>query len=157
MTQLTRPLLLAALLLLVTPAIGQEASSFPGVEALMTAEEYQAAGIDKLSPVEREALNRWLVRYTAEDSQVLLNTDEEVQQAVVEQEVLTRISGNFRGWSGETRFKLENGQVWQQRRQGNYKYFGESNPEVRISKNFMGFYRLEMVESGKSVQVKRIK
>lgn len=146
-----------AAILMATSTIQAQESSFPGIEALMTPEEYEAAGMDTLSPEQRAALNRWLIRYTAEDSEVLRNTDEEVIQAVEEQEILSRVTGNFKGWSGETKFTLENGQVWQQRRRGNYRYVGESDPEVRITKNFMGFHRLEMVESGKSVQVKRLR
>ncbi len=135
----------------------QDSGSFPGIEALMTADEYEAAGIDKLSADERRALNQWLIRYTAEDSQVLLNTDEEVQEAVKEQSVTTTLDDSFKGWSGETLFRLENGQIWQQRRRGNYKYVGPANPEVEITKNFMGFYRMELLANGKSVQVKRVK
>ncbi len=155
---MNRPLTLicATLLLTASGSLMAQKSSFPGIEKLMTSEEYEAAGLDKLSTSEREALNQWLIRYTAEDSQVLLNTDEEVIQAVEEQEILARMDDGFKGWSGETVFRLDNGQVWQQRRRGNYKYNGPANPEVRITKNFMGFFRLELVESGKSVQVKRL-
>ncbi len=133
------------------------AQNFPGIDKLMTAQEYKAAGMGKLSDAEREALNQWLIRYTAEDSQVLLNTDETVQEAVKEQEVTSTLADGFDGWSGTTLFRLENDQVWQQRRRGHYKYIGPANPEVSITKNFMGFHRLEIIESGKSVQVKRIK
>lgn len=148
--------LFAGSLLAATALLAQE-SSFPGIEALMTPEEYQASGMDKLSPAERDALNRWLIRYTAQDSEVLRNTNEEVKEAAEEQEIVSRITGDFKGWSGDTRFTLENGQVWQQRRRGNYRHTGDPNPEVRISKNFMGFYRLEVVETGKTVQVKRLR
>ena len=132
-------------------------SSFPGIEALMTADEYKASGIDKLSPSETEALNKWLIRYTAEDSEVLRNTDEDVIEAAYEQETISTILPPFKGWNGKTRFKLENGQIWEQRRRGNFVYSGPDKPEVRITKNFMGFYRMEIVESGKSVQVQRVK
>lgn len=122
----------------------------------MTAKEYQAAGIAKLSAEEREALNRWLVRFTAEDSEVLRNTDAAVIEAAYEQDTLSSIEPPFKGWSGDTIFKLANGQVWQQRRRGNFAFPGGST-EVRITKNFMGFYRMEMTASGKSVQVVRLR
>ncbi len=147
---------LTVLALVAGSCLVQAQSSFPGIENLMTAEEYQASGIDGLSKEQRDALNRWLVRYTAEDSEVLRNTDEEVIEAAKETEVLSTISGAFKGWSGSTVFKLDNGQVWQQRRRGNYAHHGP-NPEIIITKNFMGFYRMELVDSGKSVQVQRIK
>ena len=150
--------LIAALcsLLLGTTTWAATGDSFPGIEALMTAEEYSAAGIGKLTTEERAALNRWLIRYTAEDSQVFLNSDEQVLEAVKEQEVLSSIVPPFKGWSGKTVFRLENGQVWEQRRRGNYVHTSGST-EVRITKNFMGFYRMELLESGKSVQVQRLK
>lgn len=149
--------LLCAILLLVRPLTGAaQDTTFPGIEALMTPQEFKAAGLDKLSPAEREALNGFLIRYTAEDSQVLLNTDEEVKKAVEEQEIVSVIQQPFSGWTGDTIFRLENGQVWQQRHGGNYPYRG-SHPQVRITKNFMGFYRMELVENGKAVGVKRLK
>ncbi len=147
--------LLCALLLVNAAALAQGASTFPGVKALMTPEEYRAAGLDKLTPAEREALNSFLIRYTAEESQVLLNSDEEVKKAVEEQEIVSVIQQPFKGWSGDTVFRLENGQVWQQRQRGNYPYRG-TNPEVRITKNFMGFYKMELIENGKAVAVKRL-
>lgn len=149
------PFLAVAAMLLAAGASPQDGKSFPGVESLMTAEEYKASGMDRLTPAQREALNQFLIRYTAEDSEVLRNTDEEVIKAVEEQEVLSSIKKPFKGWSGDTVFRLENGQVWQQRRRGNYKHMGDDT-RVRITKNFMGFHRMEMLESGKSVQVKRI-
>lgn len=145
------------LLVLSGPGLkAQEEASFPGVEALMTDQEYRSAGLARLTPAEREALNQWLVKYTAEDSQYLLNTDEEVKQAVQAREILAVIQPPFTGWSGKTVFVLDNGQVWQQRRRGNYFYTG-ATPEVRITTNAMGFFRMELVENGKTVQVKRLK
>ena len=138
-------------------AMAEEAAkTFPGIEKLMTPAEFKAAGLDKLSSTEREALNGFLIRYTAEDAPLLMTTDEEVLQAVQEQEIVSVIQQPFKGWSGDTIFRLENGQVWQQRRNGNYAYRG-TRPEVIISKNFMGFFRMELVENGKAVQVKRLK
>ena len=151
----SRPLY--AFALLASAALhAEERGSFPGIEKLMTPQEFQATELHKLTPAEREALDRFLVRYTAEDSQVLFNNDEEVKKAVDEQVITSIILPPFSGWSGDTVFRLQNGQVWQQRQGGNYPYRG-SNPEVRISKNFMGFYRMELTENGKAVAVKRLK
>jgi hypothetical protein len=67
----------------------------------------------------------------------------------------TRIVGQFVGWQNKTRFRLENGQVWQQRTTSKYRYKAE-NPEVRLSRNFLGFWEMEIVDTGRSVGVKRI-
>lgn len=148
--------LMPALWLLANTAWSAPADApFPGIKALMTPQEYRAAGLDKLTDAEREALDGFLIRYTAEDSQVLLKTNEEVKQAVQEQEIFSVILQPFKGWSGNTVFHLQNGQVWQQRAGGNYAYRGVS-PEVKIDRNFMGFYRMELVENGKAVLVKRL-
>ncbi len=146
-------LLLASLTLWSTlSAAGEE---FPGVKALMTETEFSAAGLDKLSPGEREALNQWLVRYTVGEAPILVETNEEVQQAAQEQEIISTLVLPFNGWSGSTRFRLENGQVWQQRRRGKYAHHGE-DLRVTVSKNFMGGYKMTLLANGKSVQVSRI-
>jgi hypothetical protein len=152
----TQILLLSALVFASSTLRAQDGASFPGIETLMSPQEYKAAGIDKLTPSQRDALNQWLIRYTAEDSQVLFSTDKEVRKAIEVQEITSVIQQPFKGWSGDTVFRLENGQVWQQRRRGNYRYMG-ARPEVKITKNIMGFFRMELVENGKSVQVKRLK
>ncbi len=47
--------------------------------------------------------------------------------------IRTRIVGEFRGWDGDTVFRLENGQVWRQRLPGQWSYRA-SDPEVELSK-----------------------
>lgn len=146
-------LLLACLALCpVLSAFGEE---FPGVEALMTEEEFNDAGLDKLSAEERKALDKWLIRYTVSEAPILVETNEEVQQAEKELEITSTLVLPFNGWSGNTRFRLENGQVWKQRRRGNYAHHGE-DLRVSISKNFMGYFKMTLVSNGKSVQVSRV-
>ena len=153
-TKLTATLLLATGLPLAS-LFAAGAETFPGVQTLMSAEEFEASGLDKLSPEEIKALNQWLVRYTAGDAQVLVDTVEEIKEVERTQEIFASVEGDFEGWTGNTVIRLDNGQVWKQRRRGNYFHKGDDN-RVRITKNFMGFYKLEMVSSGKSVQVERI-
>ncbi len=136
-------------------AAAAEESTFPGVQKLMSEQEFSASGLEKLSPEEIRALNQWLIRYTAGEAQVLITTDEEVIEADRNQEILSSIKEPFRGWSGSTVFRLENGQVWKQRRRGNYFHDG-SDTRVSITKTFMGFYKMTLVGSGKSVQVTRL-
>ena len=136
-------------------AYAAEESTFPGVQKLMSEQEFSASGLDKLSPAEIKALNQWLIRYTAGEAQVLISTDEEVKEADRNQEILSSIKQPFRGWSGNTVFRLENGQVWRQRRRGNY-FHDSSDTRVSISKNYMGFYKMTILDSGKAVQVERL-
>lgn len=133
------------------------AEDFPGLERLMTVEQFRRTGLQKLSDTELEALNEWLIEYTAGDAQILQDTSEAVREAEKNLEINSRITGDFNGWDGDTIFRLENGQIWQQRLSGRYPYRGPENPEIRISKNFLGFYKMTLLESGKTVGVKRLR
>lgn len=148
---LTTPLL-AALLLIPTLLNAQD--RFPGVKELMTEQELEASGVNDLSRRQIEALNTWLIRYTANEAPVLQAENEEVIE-VVNQGVTSRIVGEFNGWSGKTRFVLENGQVFEQRRRGRWKITLD-NPEVHIRQNIMGAYEMEIVSEGKSIGVRRL-
>lgn len=67
-----------------------------------------------------------------------------------------RIVGEFRGWDGNTAFRLDNGQIWKQRVGGKYRSRARTNPEVIVEKGRFGYY-LKLVETGRSVGVKRIR
>lgn len=151
-------LLIAVFSIAPTPSVFADSKSdFPGIRALMTAEEFFAAGLDALSEKELAALDAWLLRYTAGESKVLRTSSEDVKKAEKEIEIESRITGDFTGWRGKTTFTLENGQVWRQRKNEKYTYRGEDLPKVKISKNLLGFYKMELVDIGKSVGVTRVR
>jgi hypothetical protein len=143
--------------ILITLALGARAGDgkFPGIEKLMTPEEFRAAGLDQLDDAQLESLDAWLLRYTAGESAIIRQDKsiKEVQEAQEAFELVSRIEGDFSGWSGKTVFRLENGQVWRQRQSGRYVYVGPPNPEVRITKNWMGFYKLTLIEKDRGVGV----
>lgn len=130
--------------------------SFPGVEKLMSEQEFSAAGLDKLTPAEREALNDWLVRYTANEADFISANDPEVKEAKQNTTVSARLVNDFSGWAGKTYFYLDNGQIWQQRLGGTYHYNGEP-PEVVFKKNLLGFWYMTVVPTDRGIGVKRIK
>lgn len=140
--------------LLLLPSLLAAQERFPGIKSLMTDEELEASGVNDLSRQEIDALNTWLIRYTANEAPVLQVENEEVIE-VVQQGITSRIVGEFNGWSGKTRFVLENGQIFEQRRRGRWKTV-LNNPEVHISQNFMGAFELEVVSEGKSIGVRRL-
>lgn len=81
-----------------------------------------------------------------------------LEQEIVdgEQKALrARIVGEFTGWDGKTLFKLDNGQVWRQSTSGVYRY-KSSDPEVVIEKGLVG-YKLRLVETKRSISVRRVK
>jgi len=65
------------------------------------------------------------------------------------------ISGEFHGWDGETIFKLDNGQIWQQA-EYDYDYDYEYNPDVTIYST-SGGCKMKVEGDDKTILVKRIK
>lgn len=142
--------------LLLTPIAAAEAP--PDVRALMTPDEFNAAGLERLSPSELEALSRWLLGYTARQSTELRQNSKSVAEEIrkVEEEgVRTRIVGEFHGWDGDTLFQLENGQVWKQRLPGQWRYRAIA-PEVELRKNLMGYWMLRVLDADRAVGVTRV-
>ena len=148
------------------------ARDFPGVKELMQEQEFAAAGLNKLSAEELKALDAWLLRYTMDDVPELVREVPELKESVElraavapapkprpepePEKIVSKIKGEFKGWRGKTIFKLENGQIWKQRQSGRY-YQNMENPEISISKNLVGFYMMEIVETGKRIGVRRLR
>jgi hypothetical protein len=59
-----RWLVMAAALLIAVSSVGAQESKL-GVRNLMTAAEFKAAGLDKLSQAEAQALDEWLAKHSA--------------------------------------------------------------------------------------------
>ena len=70
-------------------------------------------------------------------------------------QITSRILGEFKGWSGHTKFQLENGQVWQQSSEG-LLIVRINNPTVTIKKSFFGTYNLNVEGVNSSIKVRRI-
>ncbi|MCR9258188.1 MAG: hypothetical protein NXH95_00560 [Pseudomonadaceae bacterium] len=135
--------------------------------------EFRAAGLHKLSTAELAALNRWLNKAPQEPKAAPRAAQAPATQAAPEvtefgQEQLevpvaaevpiairAHIKGEFRGWDGKSIFRLDNGQVWQQRVGSRYRGPKMTDPEVEITKGRFGYY-LKVLSSNRSVGVKRI-
>ena len=70
-------------------------------------------------------------------------------------QITTRILGEFKGWSGYTKFQLENGQIWQQSSEG-LLIVRINNPTVIIKKSFFGTYNLNVESVNSTIKVRRI-
>lgn len=67
-----------------------------------------------------------------------------------------RLVGDFKGWTGKTVFKLDNGQVWRQRSASTYRHKG-ADTRVKFEQNWMGGWEMEVLSTGKSVLVKKLR
>ena len=70
-------------------------------------------------------------------------------------QITSRILGEFKGWSGYTKFQLENGQIWQQSNEG-LLIVRINNPTVIIKKSFFGTNNLNEEGVNSTVKVRRI-
>lgn len=145
---------LLALMLLAGPVAARD-DKFPGVRKLMSEEQFEAAGLNNLTPEQLKRLDAWLLQYTAGEATVLRDQNAEVREVESAYNVEAQ-AAEFRGWSGDTVFRLDNGQVWKQRLDGRFAYGGDDH-RVRIERNFMGFFRLVHVATGRAVGVTRLR
>ncbi len=69
--------------------------------------------------------------------------------------IKSHIDGDFEGWEGETIFKLDNGQIWQQASYA-YIYHYAYHPEVMII-NVKGTWKMKVEGVDDMIEVKRLK
>lgn len=69
--------------------------------------------------------------------------------------IQSRHVGRFEGWSGDTVFPLENGQVWRQAQSGRLSWVADS-PLITIEKGWFGSFRLSVEGLNTSLRVERI-
>jgi hypothetical protein len=128
-----------------------QGAEFPGVEKAMSPQEYDAAGLQKLTVEERARLDEFIRRFVSSSNQVA--GQKAVDRAVKERKVTppeviqSRIVGPFTGYNGTTVFTLENGQRWAQS-QPDSRYFPKvESPPVIIVKDTFG-YRMYIAGGG---------
>jgi hypothetical protein len=130
------------------------AAENPDVRELMTEEEFAASGFGRLTDNEIAAINRWLVRYTAQDAEVMIDDSPAVRE-LSSAAINSRIDGEFSGWNGPTQFRLQNGQIWETRSTRRYSY-SAVDPEVEITTNWMGISRMRIVDTDRAIRVRRV-
>jgi hypothetical protein len=123
---------LSTMLTWSAPGIAAPADDRPArITCLMSADELDATGIRTLTADQIDALSAWLENYRAAAQRLALAEYIE-GDAVPEAAVVSRIDGDFDGWEGDTVFRLENGQIWQQV-SASARYHFARHPRVTIS------------------------
>lgn len=157
---------LALILCIALLSLSASAQEFSSLEERMSAAEFKAAGLDKLSAEELAALNAWL-----RGSRALPAAVASAPQSIAEIDrrglsdgvksgdfIESRILGNFRGWDGtRTRFELENGMVWQSTDPAAKLSVNLQDPTVRITPGFMDAWFLQVEGYNAKVRVRRLK
>jgi hypothetical protein len=158
-------ILLAILLSLPSLALAQQA---PPIQQAMTAEEFKAAGLDKLSADELARLNAWLDRRVEQQTAAAVEqAREEGRKEVVEKNrgffhfgseepIVAAIAGEFNGFGKGKRYRLDNGQVWEQTDSTTLAGVRRSNPGVHIRPGFMGVWWLRIDGYNTQAKVQRV-
>jgi hypothetical protein len=130
------------------------------IEQVMTPKELQDTGIATLTVSQTQALNDWLNRYTlkllvAASQQERTTPKSQPVRSSCSPAIESTISGEIEGWDGDTIFKLDNGEIWQQA-EYDYTYFYAYRPDVTIYQTSAGC-RMKVEDETETVLVKRIK
>lgn len=144
---------LAIALTLPLSALAQSAASPAAADARggsirqqMTQDEFQAAGLGKLSADELSRLDAWLNRTVVVESEKAAVAErrrvEEDTRGYFNfgssEPVVSRMSGRFRGYGRGREYTLDNGQVWKQLDDARLVGADLENPAVRISPSVVG-------------------
>ncbi|MGH8153657.1 MAG: hypothetical protein ACREP0_00220 [Rhodanobacteraceae bacterium] len=150
-------LLLPATLALALAALPVMAQQFSSLQERMSAADFKAAGLDKLTPQQLQYLDQWLrtheqVKTVSASGQPVFYPDNQPRERVA-----THLVGSFDGWAGQTTFKLDNGQVWRQAESGAYSCPTVQDPEVTIKPMILGSWLMYVQGCNQSVRVERVK
>ncbi len=163
-------LLLAAALAFVPVFAAQAQRVVEGdLQQQMSAEEFKAAGLDKLSAGELAALNAWLQgkgqRATAT---ALEQAREEGRQEVIvknrgffdfgsKEPIQARLEGEFRGFGKGRQYTLDNGQVWEQTDDASVAGVRRQAPVVRITPGLLNVWYMQIEGLNTRAKVRRTK
>jgi hypothetical protein len=152
----TRLMLPAALAVLIA-AMPVMAQQFSSLEERMSAADFRAAGLDKLTPQELQFLDDWLrtheqVKTVTASGNPVFYPDNQPRDKFT-----THLVGHFSGWSGHNMFNLDNGHVWKQAESGAYSCPGVDNPAVTIKPMILGSWLMYVQGCNQSVRVERVK
>ncbi|MEO6102742.1 MAG: hypothetical protein ABIP44_03770 [Pseudoxanthomonas sp.] len=150
-------------------AWGQTPIQTADVEKQMSAEEFKAAGLDKLSAQELAALNGWLQHKVVVETALAVEVATEAGRKEVKEKnrgffdfgtsepINSTLVGEFKGFSKGRKYTLENGQVWEQLEPASLEGVRRTNPKVSIKPGMFNNWFLRIDGYNTAAKVRRIK
>ena len=150
-------------------AWGQSTPMTSNVEQQMSADEFKAAGLDKLSAQELAALNAWLQRKVGQETAKVAETaKEEGRKEVAEKNrgffdfgsaeaIQSNIVGEFKGFANGRKYTLQNGQVWEQVEPASLEGIRRTDPKVTIKPGLFNNWFMKIDGYNTAAKVRRIK
>jgi hypothetical protein len=98
----------------VKPAGAAPPEMSGSIKEMMSAEEFKAAGLNKLSADEIQRLDAWLQGYRQVTEQAAEKKATARASRTKMDLIVSRVDGTFNGLTGRTIIRLEDGTVWKQ-------------------------------------------
>jgi hypothetical protein len=172
---LSKRLFIAALLL--TAVLGSAQEAFPGLKSLLSAAEWQRAGLDRLSPDEIGVIDAALIRHQAGTTTRLKAEISAAQPVVTATPAAAPKPGFFQRfglpiyddtdwrtmpplkarvvkWESSNRFRLDNGQVWEGFESITYELVGK---DIEIQARPHGQFALVVDGANTTLRVMRLR
>ncbi|MBI5691322.1 MAG: hypothetical protein HZC55_14655 [Verrucomicrobia bacterium] len=173
------PRLLFLALLAAVPVAAQDA--FPGLQKVLTAEEWKRAGLERLTPDQIGVIDAALIRHQAAERKRLLAIVENpvptepppganpaesaaLRSRYWESFGLEKIRGDWReappmkarvtSWQGANRFALDTGQVWEGLEPIPFDLLGQ---EITIEARPLNNFALKVGDNALAVRVRRLR
>jgi hypothetical protein len=127
------------------------------VLSLMSAQQFTASGLNKLTPAELRALSEWVRTHSLHVADLARTAalNPEPAPSANPNMIETRMAGDFTGWDGGTVFQFTNGQLWRQASFGTLYHFQRS-PKVTLVATGSG-WRLQVEGVPQSIYVRRLR
>jgi hypothetical protein len=138
------------------------------VEQQMSADEFKAAGLDKLSAQELATLNAWLQRTVAQETAKVVETAKEEGRKEVKDKsrgffdfgsgepIDSTLNGEFNGFAKGRRYTLANGQVWEQVEEASLGGVRKTNPKVKITPGALNSWFMKIENYNSMAKVRRV-
>lgn len=149
---------LTLLLVALVPAVPARAQQYDPLAKRMTEAEFRAAGLDRLTPQQMQALDDWLRTHDKPTTRVVDTSGKPVfyPNPNKRQLIEAHMVGEFSGWDGHTLLTLDNGQQWKQIGSDDVACNASSNPAVKVRPSLFGNWLLYVEGCNGSAHVERV-
>jgi hypothetical protein len=157
-----------ALAITATPVRAQRMVS-GDLQAQMSASEFKAAGLEKLSVQELSSLNAWLQGKAAKDTAAMVEQAREAgrQEVIVKnrgffdfgskEPIESTLTGEFDGFAKGRKYVLGNGQEWEQTDAATLSGVHRRDARITIKPGVAGVWYLQIEGYNTRAKVRRLK
>ncbi len=144
--------IVGALFLCSVASIARAQQAYVPLEQRLSSEQMRATGLDQITPDQLSVLNTLLSEEQSVQAQALRKEveQEKSRSGLLRRDrepIVSKLVGEFRGWSNGTRFQLGNGQTWRVIDTPEY-YVPKSKftaaPAVAVSPGLLGAWYIQV-------------